>query len=220
MTDDKYDVRWTAASDDVLLGADRVASDREWQRAQSIGWGDPPYGTAFAALWNEQALFLRFVADDPSPWHTMTSRDAHIWEEEVVEIFLDPSCTGVNYAELEINHANVVCDLVVTRPWPDLRSDPAWHFANLRTTVTDRAGDRSPCWIAHARVPWQDFRTLPTESPLPPAAGSAWRFNVYRIKRPNGPERPDDGVIYAAWSPTGGPSFHVPAVFRPFRFVR
>jgi hypothetical protein len=217
---DSYDVRWTTASDHVLLGEDGEASDREWRRAQWIAWGEAPYGTSFGALWNDRALFLRFVADDRSPWHTMTSRDDRIWEEEVVEIFLDPSGSGVNYAELEINHANVVCDLVVTQPWPELRSDPGWHFANLRTTVIDRAGAASPGWTAHARVPWEDFQTLPTDATLPPPVGSSWRFNVYRIKRPNGPARPHEGAIYAAWSPTGGPSFHVPAAFRPFRFMR
>jgi hypothetical protein len=220
MANDRYEVRWTRAGDEVLLGGDAAASDREWERAERIEWGTAPYATAFAALWNTDALFLRFVADDRSPWHTMTRRDDHIWEEEVVEIFLDPSGTGINYAELEINHANVVCDLVVARPWPELHSNPAWDFANIRTRVTERPGDPSPGWIAHARLPWQDFRSLPTDAALPPDAGTAWRFNVYRIKRPNGPERPRDGVVYAAWSPTGGPSFHVPSVFRPFTFVR
>jgi len=41
---------------------------------------------------------------------------------------------------------------------------------------------------------------------------------VFRIKRPNGPMRPKDGAILAAWSPTGTPSFHVPAAFQAFTF--
>ena len=35
------------------------------------------------------------VCDD-RPWHTMTRHDSPIWEEEVVEIFLDPARLGVD----------------------------------------------------------------------------------------------------------------------------
>ena len=52
----------------------------------------------------------------------------------------------------------------------------------------------------------------------PPKPGDEWRFNVYRIKRPKGPTRPNDDAVYNAWSPTGGPSFHVPAAFGVMAF--
>ena len=79
--------------------------------ARRIEWGPAPYTTRFRALWNDDGLYLRFDARDPSPWHTMTRRDEHLWEEEVVEIFLDPDRSGRDYYELEISPANVVCDV-------------------------------------------------------------------------------------------------------------
>ena len=39
----------------------------------------------------ERGLHVRFDAQDPSPWFTKTARDDRLWEEEVVEIFLDPA---------------------------------------------------------------------------------------------------------------------------------
>ena len=60
-----------------------------------------PYRTRFRACWDPIALHVRFDALDNAPWHTMTTRDDHLWEEEVVEIFLDLDGSGRNYAELE-----------------------------------------------------------------------------------------------------------------------
>ena len=205
-----------AAARDRLLSGDAEA----WSRSEAITWGPPPWTTAFRAAWSPEALYLCFDAADDRPWHTLTSRDDRLWNEEVVEIFLDPAASGRDYAELEISPANVVCDLIVVRPWPDLHSDPAWHFATIATRVMPwRAPEAGPSgWRATAAIPWQDFANLPTPLTLPPRRGESWQFNVFRIKRPHGPEAPEKDVVYAAWSPTGGPSFHVPSAFKEFRF--
>ena len=211
-----YTVAHTRASDADLLRAD----DAAWADVQGIDWGPPPWVTRFRGVSTPDALLLRFDVYDDKPWHTMTRRDEHIWEEEVVEIFLDPDRTGLNYYELEINPVNVLCDLVVVKPWPELHSDPAWDFAGVETGVVPYRGEHAgpEGWTATARLPWQGFRALPSRAALPPQPGDKWRFNLYRIKRPRGPARPHDDVIHAAWSPTGGPSFHVPAAFRDFVF--
>ena len=70
-----------------MLAADEAA----WKGAGPITWGAERYRTTFRALWADQALYVRFDSVDPDPWHTMTTRDAHLWEEEVIEIFLDPA---------------------------------------------------------------------------------------------------------------------------------
>ena len=112
-----YDVVRLPQTRPALLDADAAA----WRDAPAIEWGPERYRTRFQACWDSLALHVRFDAEDDSPWHTMTTRDDHIWEEEVVEIFLDADGSGRNYAELEISPANVVCDLRVVSPWPSLR---------------------------------------------------------------------------------------------------
>ncbi|HEX7088127.1 MAG TPA: carbohydrate-binding family 9-like protein [Vicinamibacterales bacterium] len=191
-----------------------------WDRAQGIEWGPEAYRTRFRACWDAEALHVRWDAVDPAPWHTMTSRDDHIWEEEVVELFLDADGSGRNYAELEISPANVVCDLRVESPWPALRSVTAWDWDGMESRVAPLAGGEAG-WTAVARLPWRGLRSLYPDGrvPLPPAPQDAWRFNVFRIKRPGGPARPEDGAIYAAWSRPSGPSFHDPDAFRPLRFL-
>ena len=126
-----YSVAVATAERALLLAADEAA----WAHASVVTWGPAAYETRFRALWSDDGLHLRFDATDPSPWHTMTKRDEHLWEEEVVEIFLDPDRSGRHYYELEISPANVVCDLDMISPMPNYKSDFAWDLAGLETRV-------------------------------------------------------------------------------------
>jgi hypothetical protein len=217
-SDARYDVRRVGAARDELLAGSPV----QWADATAIAWGPPEYETWFRALWTDEALAVRFDARDDAPWHTHLRRNDPLWEEEVVELFLDVTGRGVDYAEIEISPANVVCDLHVATPWPNLVSDRTWNWEGLETRVLrGGSGERSGDWTAIAWMPWRGLRSLCASAAqrVPPAAGDAWRFNVFRIKRPGGPQDPERGAIYAAWSaPPEGPSFHAPAAFRDFVF--
>ncbi len=185
----------------------------DWSRAQEVAFGPAPWRTRFRALWSEAGLHLRFESEDADPWHTMTSRDDPLWEEEVVEIFLDPEGNG-RYVEVELNPANVVCDLRRLGPG-ETASDPigpmdrGFDVEGIRTSVErDEEG-----WIGTIFLPWTGLGLPgPPAGPIP--------FNVFRIKRPGGPEAPERAAVFAAWSPTGSPSFHVPAAFRPMVLLR
>jgi hypothetical protein len=214
----QYRVARTSARPITLL----PGHDPAWERADSIEWGPSAYRTHFKALWNELGLAIRFEVCDDRPWHTMTRRDDRIAEEEVVEIFLDPLRRGRDYAEVEINPINVVTDLHVLEPHPNLTSDRAWNWAGLESTVVPGTcgGLKSGSWVALAWLPWSGLRGMTADlDPLvPPKAGDRWLFNVFRIKRPNGPAEPERGAIYAGWSVPTVPSFHEPASFRDFVF--
>ena len=214
-----YEASRTAAARPALLAADETA----WAGASSVEWGPAAYRTRFRAVWTGEGLFLRFDATDPAPWHTMTRRDEHLWDEEVVEIFLDPDRSGRDYYELEINPANVVCDLRMISPWPDKKGDIDWNLAGLETrVVTTKDGAlKATGWTATALLPWSGLRSLPSAAKVavPPRAGDRWRFNVFRIKRPGGPKAPEKGAVFAAWSPPSVESFHDVGAFRDIVFV-
>lgn len=209
-TPSAYEARRTPADAGAVLSA----AATEWEAATEVVWGPEPYRTGFRALWNEHGLHLRFDSEDDAPWFTMTERDDRLWEEEVVEIFLDPLGDG-RYVEVELNPANVVCDLRRLGPG-ETASDPigpmdrGFAVTGMRTAVT--AGDGR--WTGTLLLPWEGLGLSG-----PPAAGAEIPFNVFRIKRPGGPEAPDADAVFAAWSPTGGPSFHVPEAFRPLRLI-
>jgi hypothetical protein len=206
------------AAHDRLLEGDTAA----WSTATEVHWGPSPYLTRFRALWSARGLYVRFDADDDRPWHTMTRRDDPLWEEEVVEIFIDPDRSGQNYAELEVSPANVVCDLRIIRGMPDFKNEIAWDFTGLETRVAPLADERGRTigWTALAFMPWSNFaRLYGTPRLVLPPQGERWRFNIFRIKRPGGPADPRVGSVEVAWSPTGQASFHVPAAFRDLVFV-
>lgn len=206
-----YRVEPTGAGLERLL----KGSDEDWRAAGRLAFGPGEYRTGFRALWDQDGLYLRFDVTDPSPWHTMKKRDDAIWNEEVVEIFLDLNGSGTHYAEVELSPANVVCDVRMIRGMPAKEMDLAFDIAGLESRVVSRAKG----WTGLLYLPWNGFRRLPSAAgiSLPPKPQDRWRFNVYRIERPRGPKRPEDGVIYAAWSPTGK-SFHEPAAFQFLEF--
>lgn len=193
-----------------------------WASVQAITWGPPASRTTFRAAWDAGALRVRFDAVDAHPWFTITARDGHLWNEEVVELFLDPDGSGRNYAEFEVNPANAICDLIVRTPWPALASDPAWDCVGVASRVTMHAGaDGAPCgWSVDLTIPWAGLSGLGPHAAgrTPPRRGDRWRFNVFRIDRPGGPADPERDAIYAAWSVPSGPSFHDTHAFRDLRF--
>jgi hypothetical protein len=217
--DATYRVSRTEARPHTLL----PGHDPAWSSAAAITWGPVPYQTTFRALWNEAGLALRFEACDERPWHTMTRHDDRLWEEEVVEIFIDPTRTGHHYAEIEVSPINVVTDLHIHAPWPLLHNDIGWNWTGLESTVVPGTcgGLQTGSWVALVWLPWPGLAGMaPEVAPaVPPVRGDRWRFNVFRIKRPHGPAEPERGAIYAAWSPPDGPSFHAPAAFRDLVFA-
>ena len=206
-----YRVERTVASRRLLRG-----DDEDWRAAGRLTFGPAEYRTSFRALWDEEGLYVRFDVLDPAPWHRMTKRDSPIWDEEVVEIFLDLDRSGTHYAEIELSPANVVCDVRMISGSPDKRMDLAFDVEGL----SSRAIESERGWVGLIFVPWEGLRPLPSASTvaLPPKPGDRWRFNVYRIERPGGPERPEAGAVFASWSPTGETSFHVPASFVDLEF--
>ena len=150
------------------------------------------------------SLHVLFECDDREIWATHATRDAPLWEEEVVEVFVAPGSREPDrYVEIEISPAGVLFDALVFNPdgrRETMRVDTAWTMLGLvgRTSRTSRTS-----WSAELSIPRPSIETLG-------AADGTWRANFYRIERPHG-----EAAEYAAWSPTGAdpPDFHKPARF-------
>lgn len=169
---------------------------------------DPAQATAVRLAWDESELRVLFDAVDALPWATHTQRDGPLWEEEVLEVFLDPVGDALNYFEIEVNPLGAVVDLVCRKNRSGYTKDFAWDCAGLRTAVRTTAQG----WSAELAIP---FASLIAE---PPRAGSVWRANFCRIDRPNhlaaSPERE-----LTSWSPTHLRLFHVPERFGRIEFT-
>ncbi len=185
-----------------------------WQELQPVRFADaitgaaPKQGTEVRAAWDDDELRLLFVAEDADPWATMTQRDAPLYEEETVEVFVDPVGDFESYFEIEVNPLGTVLDLVLRKSRSGYKSDRAWDCHGLRTLVRTHAEG----WSVEMAIPFASV----TNSP--PRAGSRWRANFCRIDRPS-----RDGSLpreLTAWSPPLRASFHTPERFGVIEFAK
>ena len=94
----------------------------EWQKAHKsprfidvIGGTPAIYETRAAVLWDDENLYTAFWCDDPFPVATLTQRDAHLWFENDLEVFIDG---GETYYEFQINAINTVYEVFYI--WQDV----------------------------------------------------------------------------------------------------
>jgi Carbohydrate family 9 binding domain-like len=158
----------------------------------------PKQSTRVQLAWDALEFRILFDAEDTAPWATLTERDAPLYQEEVVEVFLDPVGDVECYFEIEVNPLNAVLDLVLRRSRSGYVKDFGWRCEGLRTAVTKDASG----WRAELSIPFGAITSAP------PSNGTRWRANFLRIDRPAGTERE-----LSAWSPTGRANFHTPERF-------
>ena len=163
-------------------------------------------------------LEVRFECQDERAWGSMSERDAPLWQEEVVEVFLAPTGDSESdllaapreYIELEVSPKGALFDAWVKNPQGDrsaMTVDTAWDWPGIEWRagrLPSLPADRQDWW-AELRLPWRGLGY--------DAAPLFLRANFYRVERPSGAAGPDDE--YTAWSPTWAdpPDFHRPDMF-------
>ena len=201
---------------------DGKLDDPAWQQAVPVTLirnqdGAPPrFETTARLLWDDAYLYVGYQCQDSEIYGDMTERDDPLWEQEVVEIFVDANCDQIGYVEVEVSPLNTLLDLFVLNRSPhpmrqlfDWDSDGIQHAVYVDGNPRD-PGTQDRSWSVEMAIPWEDFLTAPR---LPPAIGDTWRMNLYRIDRFQG-----QGELYA-WSPTRCQTFHVPQQFGELVFV-
>ena len=191
------------------VGARGTLDEESWSRVPTVALrraqdgADPLQATAVRIAHDALALLLRFDCNDRDIWATLARRDAPLWEEEVVELFVAPGEDDPSdYVEIEVNPLGAIFDARVTNPQgrrDSMRVDTTWNAAGLVAAVF-RPSPGS--WRAEIVIPWRDLC-----DGTPPRV---WRANFFRIERPR-----DGDPEFSCWSPTltNPPDFHKPAFF-------
>ena len=198
--------------------------DPIWSRAPAMGqfWlpdgkSTPRHPTSAWMCWDDHYLYLAARATDPYIFSTCTKRDEPLYQQEVIEVFLDPTGKLTRYFEFEVSPGNVIWDGIVDNPElsdKKYTANIAWNAEGLKTAVqvVGKLNDptvRSQEWTVEMALPFAD---LEIEAP---AVGNVWRANVFRI------DRAKDGDEFTSWSPVFGakPAFHVPTRFGYLKFA-
>jgi hypothetical protein len=171
--------------------------------------GEPAwFDTRVALLWDDQCLYFGFTAEEPQVRGYLTERDARIYEDNDVEVFI----AGENaYYEFEINALNTIYEVFwiwkdALAPGSPYHGRPEFDPTAQRTMVLDGVGGHvhprgerwgfldwdfpglrhavhvePPGWSVELALPWEGLRGLADGRALPPRAG--------RIQLPQPPAR-------------------------------
>lgn len=203
----------------VLRASEQLVIDGKmdescWQSAPPVGdfvfpwWTEgEKEPTVARLLWDDENLYVCFVAYDKHISAVHTDRDAPVSEDDCVEVFIAPNPERVkDYFNFEINALGALLD----RSPLDNRSKD-WNAEGIRIGITidgtlndERDEDRA--WTVEMAIPFAVFTGFARA--IPPADGDAWRLNLYRTGGKVNPQ-------YSAWSNPAAarPSFHVPERF-------
>ena len=197
------------------LVIDGVLDDASWAGAPAVdlvladSGGVPRQRTTSRLLWDDDCLYVAFYCADTDIWGITTERDKDIYNQEVVEVFIDADRDEHGYVEIEVSPLNAVLDLFML--YHDDRKMGLWDWDSLgmRTAVAvegdpTRRGTQDTSWTVEMAIPMADFFTAPN---LPPRPGDEWHLNLYRI------DRAVDGDEYSAWSPPRRINYHTPSCF-------
>ena len=134
----------------------------------------PRQATRVSLSRSTDCLNVLFDCEDAFPWATITRRDGPLYQEEVVELFLDPFGDLQCYFEIEVNPLGAIFDLILRRVGKGWRKEAAWKCESLAASVSTTAHG----WRADLSIP---FTSIAYEAPVP---GTVWRANFLRIDRP------------------------------------
>jgi len=170
------------------------------------------FKTEAKILYDNHFLYFAFHIFDDNIWSTKTERDDHLWEEEVIEIFIRADPKELSYIEIEVNPLGAVFDAYMLDSIKYLPFD-SWNKKDLKWavqvqgTIDGKPGDDS--WTCEIAFPVFNAVTAPA---LPPAAGNIWYINLYRAEL-----KPNCALI--SWSPTYRNDFHMPSYFGKLIFT-
>ena len=205
---------------------DGKLAEAGWRQARptkALGTPDgrslgPRHLTQFRAMWDDSFLYIAASCRDDDIYNDKTGRDATLWEQDVVEVYLDPGKDGKDYIEIQVSPAEQLFDAVFAT-----HRNPKWQEAakaldikgmvakvDVDGTLNNRSNaedDRR--WTVEMKIPWNELPGVTG----PPADGAVWSANFYRIDVKN----PKRAGFMGAWSPAGG-DFHNTKGFGSFIF--
>jgi len=205
---------WTSGA----IVTDGVLDEAEWASAGAVSFVNTldgsPAGLAASArlLWGEAGLYVGFDVPDTSLTATGAEHDAHLWEEDCVELMIDPDGDGRNYFEIQIAPNGQVFETHYdSRREPGPFGHVEWDAGIVSVGVRPEGAlnDAEPDirYTVEALIPWSAFAYGDMPAASRPAPGSTWRMNLYVM------DKMATGARAAGWSAPLEGDFHVPARF-------
>lgn len=205
--------------------AGQTLRELDWNRAGPVPFFVPvtletPLSRSdVRVLWDPQALYIRFEVEDRDIVATLTERDAPVWEEDVVEMFIKPYADESDYYEINVSPRGTLYDSWIVKR--GARAHGVWSRWNnegilVETEIRGEPNDwtvQDEGYTVWARIP---FDSLPSLRGRLPGPGDRWRINLarydYSVHLPWGRE-------LSASSPLEEVNFHRFEDWREFLFT-
>ncbi|MFI5308031.1 MAG: carbohydrate-binding family 9-like protein [Polyangiales bacterium] len=194
------------------LQIDGKLDEADWSAAQTSGaFVQTMSGErgAFAAsarvLYDDKNLYVGYQVADDFLRSTFKKADEHLWEQDAVELMVDPDGDGKNYFEIQVAPTGVVFDTRYdSRRLPQPFGDMAWSSAaKAKVALQGKPNDdeNDVGYTVELAIPWTAFAAGPTPA-QPPAAGATWRMNFFVM------DTRREGQRAVGWSPPLIGDFH------------
>ena len=196
-------------------GAANNWANTEWIAIPQRTSTGTAYETKVKLMYSETGLYFLFSCQDNKLTNTMQADFLDLWNEDVIEIFLQPDSAQPAYLEYELSPLNYELPIIIFNEKGKLNSWIPFYYEGDRKTKHATAvtgGERKTNatvngWTAEVFVPYQLLK--PVLNALP-SSGTRWKANLCRIDY-------DNGEALWSWQLTSG-NFHEYNKFGSFRF--
>ena len=210
----KLDALLIKATTNFDISGEGVAS--QWKSTDWIELarrkGSADYNTKAKLLYSDTGIYGLFSCEDEKITATLKEDFAHLWTEDVIEIFFWPDESTPLYFEYELSPLNYELAILVPNMDGDFLGWRPWQYEGARQTrhatkvVRDQKGNPTE-WLGEFFIPFDLLKPLRN---VPPKKGTEWRMNMYRIDH-------DKANTSWSWKPVQG-SFHDYERFGVIRF--
>lgn len=174
---------------------DGIANESSWKSAlfskdfiDIEGVIIPKFKTKVKLLWDDDYLYIYSEMEEPHIWGNLKQRDTIIYLNNDFEVFLDPSGTGKNYGEIEINVLGTVWDLFLDKPYRvGGKVNFQWNLNDLKSAVKihgtlNNPHDVDSLWTVEMAIPLKPLIGLKNKPRTLPKEGEQWRINFSRVQ--------------------------------------
>lgn len=198
-----------------------MITQRNSNELKNAGWyitenrltiADIQYQTRFKILYSDKGIYCLYECQDSLITATIKEDFGDLFNEDVVEAFFWPDTAQVVYFEYELSPRNYELPLIIFNKNGNANGWLPFYYRGGRRTVhavkLNTAGaEKRFTWTAEFFIPYALLSSL---NNMPPAKGSTWRANFYRIDYDREP-------VYSSWQLTRG-SYHDPEKFGLLQF--
>lgn len=225
--------QYSILSTSEKIEVDGKSNEKDWSRAPwtddfsdiaTGAGGDENKRARCKMLWDDEFLYVYAEFKEQDIWATITQHDMPVFQDNALELFINPDGSTFNYFEFQINANETVWDLFMPRPYRSGgRGLSSWDILGLKKAVAingtlNNPADRDIGWNIELAIPFSSLGVWRNTI----KAGTIWRMNFSRVQWQlevsNGTytrkKDKDSGKLlperYTVWSPQGIVNLHYP----------